>query len=297
MKSKLFSLHPALGRVVGLIRSASGRFEEDLISLSAAQATFFLVTSAVPFLSLLAALTGFLLPENPADLPLPDALTTGSLGTFLRMLTEQISTPPGVPLLSVSAATTLWTASRGISALREGVGRIYKTGSKPTRGALPGRLAAIPTTLAVMAAVTGSSLLLFFGNVLLSCVGGDTLAGRAAEALARSLGLPLLYLLLAAVFALVYAAAGVRSPLFPKRFRGHLPGAFFSAAGWILFSLLYSVYIDHFPRASAVYGTLSAVCLVMLWLYACTLILLTGAEINRMLAEKRSGSGHTEKMP
>ena len=291
MKSKLFSLHPVLGRAAGLIRAVSGRFSEDLVSLSAAQATFFLVTSAVPFLSLLAALTGFLLPENPADLPLPDALTAGSPGTLLRMLTEQISSPPPVPLLSVSAAATLWTASRGISALRDGVGRIYRSRSEPVRGAIPARIAAIPTTVAVMAAVTGSSLLLFFGNALLSLLGGDSLAGRAAEALARSLGLVFLFLLLASVFALVYAAAGRRSPLFPKRFRGHLPGAFFSSAGWILFSLLYSVYIDHFPRASAVYGALSAVCLVMLWLYACTVILLTGAEINRMLAERRSASG------
>ena len=295
MKSNLISLPPAVGKTVGLIRSAADRFGEDLLFLSAAQATFFLVTSAVPFLSLMAALTGSLLPEDFADLPLPAALTSGSPGTILRILTEQISSPPGVPLLSVSAAATLWTASRGISALRDGVGRIYRSHGVGSRGALSERLAAIPTTLAVMALVAGASLLLFFGNTLLSLVVGGSLAGRAAQALAKSLGLPALYLLLAAVFALVYAAAGRRSPLFPFRFRGHLPGAFFSAAGWILFSLLYSVYIDHFPRASAVYGALSAVTLVMLWLYACTVILLAGAELNRLLAERLSGTTGGER--
>ena len=130
-------------------------------------------------------------------------------------------------------------------------------------------------------------MLLFFSSALLSLFDGDSLAGRAAEALTKTLGLPLLFLLLTAVFALLYAAAGRGSPLFGKKPGGHLPGALFSALGWLLFSLLYSVYITHFPRASAVYGALSAVCLVMLWLYACTVILLLGAEINRWLAEKR----------
>ena len=144
------------------------------------------------------------------------------------------------------------------------------------------------STLAVMAVVATSSLLLFFSGVLLSLLGEESLSARAAEALTKALGLPVLVLLLTAVFALLYTAAGRGSPLFGKRLTGHLPGALFSALGWILFSLLYSVYIAHFPRASAVYGALGAVCLVMLWLYVCTFILLLGAEINRYLAEKRS---------
>ena len=284
MKSRLIALPPVLGRMAERARAAASRISEDLVTTSAAQAAFFLVTSAVPFLSLLAALTGCLLPEYLSDLPLPEALTTGSTGELFRMLADQIASPPGVPLLSFTAVTTLWTSSKGISALRRGVGRIYR--SAGSRGPFFTQAAGVLTTLAVMAAVTVSSLLLFFGGSLLSLLGGETLADRAAEALTKALGLPLLFLLLTAVFALLYAAAGRGSPLFGKKLRGHLPGALFSALGWILFSLLYSVYIVHFPRASAVYGALSAVCLVMLWLYVCTVILLLGAEINRGLAEK-----------
>lgn len=286
MKSTLIALPPALGRTVERAKSAAARLGEDLVSLSAAQATFFLVTSAVPFLSLLAALTGALLPDNLWNLPLPEALSSGSAGVLLRILREEISSPPGVPLLSFTAVTTLWTSSKGISALRGGIGRIYRCGEG--RGAFFSKLAGVLTTLAVMAVVAASSLLLFFSGVLLSLLGGESLSARAAEALTKALGLPVFVLLLTAVFALLYAAAGRGSPLFGKRLTGHLPGALFSALGWILFSLLYSVYIAHFPRASAVYGALGAVCLVMLWLYVCTFILLLGAEINRYLAEKRS---------
>ena len=36
-------------------------------------------------------------------------------------------------------------------------------------------------------------------------------------------------------------------------------------------------------------GSLGAICLLMLWLYFCTIIFLLGAEINLLLAEKRTG--------
>lgn len=282
MKSRLIFFPPVLGRLASRAGSLAERLYRDLVFLSAGQASFFLITSAVPFLSLLAALTGFLLPADPAELPLPAALTEGDGGELFRLLTAQIAPPPGVPLLSVSAAASLWTASHGISAIRDGVGRIYGTGGD--RGAFFHRLAAVPTTLGVMAVVAASSLLLFFGGALLSLAE----SGPASEAMTKACALPVLFLLLAAVFALLYAEAGRKSGLFRHRIRSHVPGALFSAAGWILFSLLYSVYIAHFPRAQAVYGGLGALSLVMLWLYVCTVILLLGAEVNRFSAERRS---------
>ena len=287
MKSRLISFPRLPGQLAGRAGAVSARLSEDLVALSAARAAFFLLTSAVPFLSLAAALTGFLLPDPLPETALPEVLAKGSAGELFRLLASQIAEPPGVPLLSFTAAATLWTSSRGISAIRDGVDVIY--GCRGSRGAFLSRLGAVPLTLATLAAVTGSSLLLFFGGSLLSLMGGDSLAGRASRAMARALGLPCLFLLLSAVFLLLFVSAGRKSPILPRHASAHLPGALLAASGWILFSLLYSLYIAHVPRASAVYGGLGALSLVMLWLYFCMLILLSGAEVNRMLAERRQG--------
>ncbi|MBQ8199661.1 MAG: YihY/virulence factor BrkB family protein [Clostridia bacterium] len=41
-------------------------------------------------------------------------------------------------------------------------------------------------------------------------------------------------------------------------------------------------YRAYFPNASYIYGGLAAVCLIMLWIYFCTIILLLGAEVNKL---------------
>ena len=70
----------------------------------------------------------------------------------------------------------------------------------------------------------------------------------------------------------------------PPHLRCHLPGAVFSAVGWVLFSFFYSLYVTDFPNAASLYGSLAAVCLLMLWVYFCLLILLLGAELNKLWA-------------
>ena len=69
--------------------------------------------------------------------------------------------------------------------------------------------------------------------------------------------------------------------------RHQLPGAVFSALGWMIFSLVYSIYIDNYSNFSYTYGSLAAVILLMLWLYFCMYIFLIGAEINMWAAKKR----------
>ena len=65
-----------------------------------------------------------------------------------------------------------------------------------------------------------------------------------------------------------------------SRLLAELPGAIITSAGWIGFSYLYSFYIDHMSSFGNTYGSLTAIVLLMLWLYACMYMLLVGGEIN-----------------
>ena len=64
-----------------------------------------------------------------------------------------------------------------------------------------------------------------------------------------------------------------------------VPGALFTSVLWILFSYLFSIYIDYFTNFSSVYGSLTYIVLFMLWMYVCMDILFLGALINRFLAD------------
>ena len=45
--------------------------------------------------------------------------------------------------------------------------------------------------------------------------------------------------------------------------------------------------MNHASRPYQLYGTLTALCLILLWLYFCMIILLCGAEINKMFFAKK----------
>ena len=70
-------------------------------------------------------------------------------------------------------------------------------------------------------------------------------------------------------------------------------GAVFTACGWLLLSFFFSVYLDVFKGFTSMYGSLTTITLIMLWLYGCMYIILLGGEINALLEkflQKRAGN-------
>lgn len=66
-------------------------------------------------------------------------------------------------------------------------------------------------------------------------------------------------------------------------------GAAFSAVGWMIVSWIFSVYLDIFKGFSSMYGSLTTIVLIMLWLYFCMYILLLGGEVNMILRDMEQG--------
>ena len=64
------------------------------------------------------------------------------------------------------------------------------------------------------------------------------------------------------------------------RMRFQIPGAAFSAIGWSVISWGFSMYVDYYHGFN-VYGSLSSIVLIMIWMYVCMYILLIGANLNR----------------
>ena len=89
-------------------------------------------------------------------------------------------------------------------------------------------------------------------------------------------------LLALALFMLGFAGIYTYVPARKLSLRSQIPGAVFATAGWILFSLAFSLYFRLFGKYnfSYMYGSLGAVVLLMLWLYGCICVLFFGAEIN-----------------
>jgi len=92
------------------------------------------------------------------------------------------------------------------------------------------------------------------------------------------LAVPVLFVLILLMYTFM---PGGKRPLRPQ-----VPGTVFTTAGWVVFSRAFSFYIVHFWRLSYIYGSLTAIVLMILWLDIIINLFFLGAALNAALARK-----------
>ena len=264
----------------------------DQITVYAAQATFFIIISSIPFLLLLLSLTKYFINADWL-LQLIKEHITGDVGRLLEGIVGEIVNKGGISLVSVTVITTLWSSSKGVNAVMRGISGAY--GIKLKENFLYDIFRSLFYTIAFIVLIVA---------VLAALVFADTIRGAAEDkipvlaAIFRIIsrgGKVVLTVVLTLFFALLFntvAKKGKRlskseyhvlSDKLPRGYAAQLPGAFFAALGWVLFSYFYSLYLSYFPNASYVYGSLAAIVFLLLWLYFCMIILMLGAEVNKLV--------------
>ena len=218
------------------------------------------------------------LPVTESELlALIRSVLPSGINTYIASIVHDIYFQPAKTIISITAITTLWSASRGFLAVVKGLNTVY--GINETRNYIRLRITSAIYTLAFAVIIVVSLGLLVFGNRLYLIISTQfPLINDLAVAI---IGLRTIFslALYTGLFLLLYIVIPNRK----TKFLNELPGAMIAATGWMLYSYLYSIYIDNFARYSAMYGSLTAIVLLMLWLYFCMYILFIGAEINVLL--------------
>ncbi|MBQ8523816.1 MAG: YihY/virulence factor BrkB family protein [Clostridia bacterium] len=284
MKQKR-SFSISLRRFFSRISDAFDIIARDRISVYAAQATLFIVISSIPFVMLLFSLSQFIIPDRIYDFLISFGNSLpGSAKSLYMNIIEEMYARPAMNLISITAVTTFWTASRGIAAVRGGIATVYK--AYKHKGFFRGIIISLIYTAVFVALIIALVLVLLFGEQLFNILSGKfALIARFSGVFRYRIVIFFIFLTL--FFDLLYYAVGKRAHLFTGKFFEHLPGAVISSAAWVLFSYFYSLYTLIFSGASYIYGSLAAIVLLMLWLYFCMMILLFGAEVNKILAMRR----------
>ncbi len=164
-------------------------------------------------------------------------------------------------------------------------------GIQESRNYFAVRIRAALYTVVLLLSVIIFLLLGVFGNSLLHMIGEKIpMLVYAAEMIVDVKNIFLL-LFATVIFALIYRfMPGNEMPL-----AKHVPGAALSAVGWFGCSYAFSIYVEYFHGFANMYGSLTTVILLMLWLYFCMYITLIGAELNQMLEERRNQPFMQEK--
>lgn len=250
------------------------------IPLHAAYAGYFIILALFPALLLILGLlryTGLQVDTLIGFIGdfLPDAL----LDAAEELIYSTYLNATGA-VVGLSAVTSLWSASKGIYGLLRGLNAIY--GVTEDRGYLYTRLISVCYTFLFLLVVLLTLMLHVFGSTL---IGFLTMVDNPLLIFLVDL-IDLRFLLLLGMQSLVFTLMFTALPNRRNRFRDSLPGGIFAACGWLVFSDLYSIYVENFSHYANIYGSVYAVALSMLWLYCCLSILFYGGALNRYLTEK-----------
>ena len=258
------------------VKRISGCLEELRIRVYASQAAFFIIISAVPMLMTVLTAAAILMPDTSRITSLIEERLPSAVSPVLTELVSEVSGRSDPSLLSVSAVTMLWAASRGIRGIGGGVRNVY--GGKRS---VPYPLYLLRSLLVTVLYVFSLVLALtewVFGDIILKSAGQGSPIGFSKVGNSGAL-----FMLLSAVFMLTYRTFGGRSDV------REAPGAFIAAGGWFLYSEFFEFYVESFGRYSYLHGSLAALIVVMVWLYSCMEILLIGAAVNLYLSNRRGG--------
>ncbi len=251
----------------------SNKMKKQNISTFAASTAFFFFLSVVPMLIMICTIIPYTplteedLVEAVTDLT-PDQVD----GLAESLISDIYDKSAGV--LSIALIATIWSASKGVMALMRGLNAI--NGVEEKRNYFVVRVIASFYTVVMLIVVILSLFLMVFGDQLV------TLTLHRIPQLQQivSFAMNFRFLLVWAVLSVLFAAVYAYVPDKKLDFREQIPGAVFSAVVWSVFSWAFSYYVTY-GNSYGIYGSLSIIIIVLLWMYFCMYIIMIGAYLNR----------------
>ena len=214
-------------------------------------------------------------------IPLPAVIQVfpASVDSMITSIVNQVYNQ-STGIIPVTVIIAMWSAGKGVLSITTGLNCIY--GCPETRNYFFLRIRATLYTIMFIVVILVLLVLSVFGNSLnlLILEHLPFLSGTADWLIeARTVISPAV---LVVFCLLIYKFLPNRR----DRLIRQLPGAAFAALGGLVISWIFSVYLDIFEGFSSMYGSLTTIVLIMLWMYFCMYSILLGGEINVMLYDE-----------
>jgi membrane protein len=255
--------------------------EDDLIERASGLAFDFLL-ALFPFLVFLLALFGLFASRRVQ-------LRTGLLSYFsdflpplafelLKNTTEELAKTSSGGKLTIGILVALWFASGGVASMISTLHVAYRI--KDERSWLHVRAIALGLTLLISIFIFSAMCLVLAGGIVIDWIGMELQLASAMVAIWKALQWPAAALFVVFSHALIYSCG----PNAPRgRWYWIMPGSVFGAALWLAASAGFQIYLRYFNTYTAIYGSLGALVILVVWLYVSGLAFLIGGEINANL--------------
>ncbi|SEL18435.1 membrane protein [Carnobacterium iners] len=260
------------------------KYKEAEITNSGAVIAYYFLLSLFPLLIVIGNLLP-LLNLSPETVYLYlDKAVPAYLVENLKPIMDKILTSGSNRVLSIAAIGTLWSSSRGMNALQISMNKAY--GVEARKNFILIRLASIAFTVVLITGLIVLVAVFGFGQLILEEL--IPLLKLPADLINTFLSLrwPVTMFTLFFSFSLLYYFV----PNAKLNLKMVLPGAIFSAVGWILITQAFTVYVAYFAIGTLSYGSVGTLIVFMLWLNLLGALLTLGALVNATITEYREGT-------
>ena len=252
--------------------------EEDYISESSAQCSYYTILSFIPFIILVITLIQY---TNIDPQTLFDAISKfipSSMNEIVLNIVQEVYSK-SIGTVSISIIFTILAASKGLYALTKGLQLIYNINNQKDNSYIYLRIKGIIQTAIFIILIIFGLTALVFGNTLKDFIQkyfGGLQNYNILFSILTEITLTFITFL---IFLLLYKFM----PKHKVTFKSQMYGAIFGAIALNVISFVFSKYLYIFKGFSLTYGSLTTLMLIMMWTYSCFYTVFLGAELNKLL--------------
>ncbi len=275
-----------------LVRTVK-EFLDDEMSTYASALAYQMLFSLFPFLLFLIALIGFLhLPDFFSWLRLQSELVLPPQALEqVNPVIDQLQQSKG-GLLSVGIVIALWTASAGVRLMMSAMNAAYDVPEgRPVWKRIP---LSIFYTVGLAGMLLAAAALMVLGPQVMEWIAAQVGMQEFIVTVWTIVRWPaIIFLLMVAVALMYYVMPDVK-----QKFRFITPGSVLAVVVWIVASLGFAYYVKTFADYNAMYGSIGAIIVLLLYFYISAAVLLLGAEMNAVIEHMSAeGKNPGEKVP
>ena len=268
-------------------------FVDDEMSTYASALAYQMLFSLFPFILFLIALIGFLhLPDFFSWLRLQSELVLPPQALEqVNPVIDQLQQSKG-GLLSVGIVIALYTASAGVRLMMSAMNAAYDVvEGRPLWKRFP---LSIIYTVGIAGMLLVAAALMVLGPQVMGWIAAQVGLEEVIVTLWTIARWPVIVILMMVAVALIYYAM----PDVKQEFRFITPGSVLAVVVWIIASLGFAFYVKTFANYNAMYGSIGAIIVLLLYFYISAAVLLLGAEMNAVIEHMSSeGKDPGEKVP
>ena len=262
---------------IGNIREFSKGIKDEHVAAYAGQSAFFIFLSIFPLIHILLLLTAVLPISEEALVETLTEVFPEDLSGLVKNMVSDIYTGGATTLTIVSVVVGLWSSSKGIMAIRNGLNEVYR--SRDQRNFLITRLISVLYTAIFVIFLLLYTSVSIFGRQIAEGI------GRKYENL-KGLSDFLVSIRGIVSFAIAFLLILLMYTELPRRkllMRCQVPGALFTAGAWSLISWGFSYYVEYTMQKSQMYGSLATIIIFLFWIYLMVNIIFMGGQLNSFL--------------